>query len=171
MPATLYYITGGERSGKSSFAQQLALMLSPSPIYLATARVWDDNFRQRIERHKADRDDRWHTIEEEINLSQHDFTGKTVVLDCITLWLTNIYSNNRYDVDISLKQAKEEWEKLMQQDCKLVVISNEIGMGGHGTTESQRAFTSLQGWMNQYIAKQADKAWLMVSGLPLILKD
>jgi adenosylcobinamide kinase / adenosylcobinamide-phosphate guanylyltransferase len=170
MPATIYYITGGERSGKSGYAQKMALSLSESPIYLATSRIWDDEFRQRVERHKADRDQRWKTIEEEVFISGHNYAGQTVVLDCITLWLTNLYSDNHYDTEKSLQQAKEEWDKLTQQNFNLIVISNEIGMGGHGATESQRAFTSLQGWMNQYIAQKADKAWLMVSGLALQLK-
>jgi adenosylcobinamide kinase/adenosylcobinamide-phosphate guanylyltransferase len=170
MPATIYYITGGERSGKSAYAQNLALSLSNNPIYLATSRIWDDEFRQRVERHKADRDSRWQTIEEETRISSHDYTTKTVVLDCITLWLTNLYSDNGYDSKRSLQQAKEEWEKIIKQDFNLIVVSNEIGMGGHGTTESQRAFTSLQGWMNQYIAQTANKAWLMVSGLAVEIK-
>jgi adenosylcobinamide kinase / adenosylcobinamide-phosphate guanylyltransferase len=170
MPATIYYITGGERSGKSGYAQKMALSLSENPTYLATSRIWDDEFRQRVERHKADRDQRWNTIEKEVFISEPDFAGQTVVLDCITLWLTNLYSDNHYDTEKSLQQAKEEWDKLTQQNFNLIVISNEIGMGGHGATESQRAFTSLQGWMNQYIAQKADKAWLMVSGLALQLK-
>lgn len=170
MGANIIYVTGGERSGKSSFAQQQALNLSRSPVYLATAHIWDDDFRARVERHKADRDNRWTTVEEEINLSQHDFTGKIVLLDCITLWLTNIYSKNDYDCDRSLMFAKEEWQRLIQQNFTLIVVSNEIGMGGHASGEAQRKFTSLQGWMNQHIAQQAHKAFLMVSGLPLTLK-
>ncbi len=170
MSASIYYITGGERSGKSGYAQQMALSLSENPIYLATSRIWDDEFLQRIERHRADRDERWQTIEEETRLAAHDFTGRTVVLDCVTLWLTNLYADNQYDTDKALEAAKIEWDKLIKQDFNLIVISNEIGMGGHGASEAQRAFTSLQGWMNQYIAKSANKAWLMVSGLALPLK-
>ena len=170
MPATIYYITGGERSGKSGYAQQLAITLSNNPIYLATAHIWDEEFRKRVERHKTDRNDCWQTIEEETHISGYNYKGKTVVLDCITLWLTNLYSNNQYDMEKSLIEAKEEWRELIQQDFNLIVISNEIGMGGHGATESQRAFTSLQGWMNQHIAKASNKAWLLVSGIAVVLK-
>ena len=170
MPATIYYITGGERSGKSAYAQKLALSLSENPVYLATSRIWDEEFQQRIARHKADRDHRWTAVEEEINISIHDYTGQTVVLDCITLWLTNLYTDNKYNTNIALKQAFDEWERIIKQNFTLIVISNEIGMGGHGATESQRAFTSLQGWMNQHIAKAADKAWMMVSGIAVVLK-
>lgn len=171
MPATLYYITGGERSGKSAFAQKLALSLCNNPVYLATSRVWDDEFRQRIERHKADRDYRWTTVEEETALASHNFSGKIVVLDCITLWLTNLYSDHNFIADKAFEIAKDEWNKLLEQNFTLIVISNEIGMGGHGTNEAQRAFTSLQGWMNQHIASMAHKAWFMVSGIPMVLKD
>ena len=170
MPAKVYYITGGERSGKSSYAQKLALSLTVSPIYLATARVWDDDFRSRIERHKTDRDNRWTTIEEEISIAGHDYTDKVVLMDCVTLWLTNIFSDNSYNNEKSIEIAKAEWDALIRQNFTLIAVSNEIGMGGHGPTEAQRNFTSLQGWMNQYIAAMADKAYLMVSGIPLVLK-
>lgn len=170
MPAKIYYITGGERSGKSSFGQDMALSLSENPIYLATSRIWDEDFRQRVERHKSDRDERWQTIEEEIFLSEHNFDGKTVLLDCITLWLTNLYTDNHFKIDKALEQAKIEWNKLILQEFNLIVISNEIGMGGHGATESQRDFTQLQGWMNQYIAQNSDNAWLMVSGIAVKIK-
>ena len=166
----LYYISGGQRSGKSRYAQDLALQLSPNPVYLATARPWDDDHRQRIARHVADRDARWPTLEEEKHLSRLDLTGRTVVLDCVTLWATNFFTDADYDVDLALLQAKEEFDKLRQQDCTLLVISNELGMGLHAPTEAGRKFTDLQGWLNQHIAGQANRAIFMVSGLPLVVK-
>jgi len=166
----IYYITGGQRSGKSSYGQELALSLSNNPVYLATARHWDGDFEKRIERHQADRDDRWQNVEEEKALSSHDFTGKTVLVDCITLWLTNYFVDTKNDVDACLKQAQAEFEKLTSQDADFIFISNEIGMGTHAHTEVGRKFTDLQGWMNQYIAKKSDKAWLMVSGIAMKLK-
>ena len=166
----LYYISGGQRSGKSRYAQELALQLSSSPVYLATSRAWDDDHRQRIARHVADRDDRWTTLEEEKYLSRLDLTGRTVVLDCVTLWLTNFFTDTNYDVTESLRQTKAEFDQLLKQDCTLLVISNEIGMGLHASTEAGRKFTDLQGWLNQYIAQRADLAIFMVSGLPLVVK-
>jgi adenosylcobinamide kinase/adenosylcobinamide-phosphate guanylyltransferase len=166
----LYYISGGQRSGKSRYAQDLALQLSPSPVYLATSRAWDDDHRQRIARHISDRDERWTTLEEEKYLSRLDLTGRTVVLDCVTLWLTNFFTDTSYDVAESLRQAKAEFDHLMQQDCTLLVISNEIGMGLHASNEAGRKFTDLQGWLNQHIAQRADRAIFMVSGLPLNVK-
>ncbi|MDF7815818.1 bifunctional adenosylcobinamide kinase/adenosylcobinamide-phosphate guanylyltransferase [Hymenobacter sp. YC55] len=166
----LYYISGGQRSGKSRYAQDFALQLSSSPVYLATSRAWDEDHRQRINRHIADRDARWTTLEEEKHIGRLDLAGRTVVLDCVTLWLTNFFTDTDYQVEQALTLAQQEFDLLLQQDCTLLVISNEIGMGLHAPTEAGRKFTDLQGWMNQYIAARADKAIFMVSGLPLSLK-
>ncbi|WP_025741388.1 bifunctional adenosylcobinamide kinase/adenosylcobinamide-phosphate guanylyltransferase [Aquimarina pacifica] len=167
----IYYITGGERSGKSSFAQNLALQLTDSPIYLATSRVWDQDHRERINRHIDDRDQRWTSIEEEKELSTVIKPSDIVVIDCVTLWLTNFFVDTKNDVTLSLKQAKEEFDKLLKIKATIIIISNEIGMGVHATTEVGRKFTELQGWMNQYIAKHADKATLMISGIPVEIKN
>ncbi len=166
----IYYISGGERSGKSSHAQQLAEQLSDTPYYLATSRIWDKDFQKRVDRHISDRDERWTTIEEEKNLSSVIPKGAVVVIDCVTLWLTNFYVDTKYDVQKSLELAKTEIEKLTKIEATIIIISNEIGMGIHSEHESGRKFTELQGWANQAIAKIADKATFMVSGLPLILK-
>lgn len=166
----IYYITGGERSGKSSYAQQLAESLSENPYYLATSRVWDSDFKTRVDRHISDRDERWTTIEEEKAISSVIVEKSTVVIDCVTLWLTNIYTDNKYDVDKSLKEAKKEIDILKTINATIIIISNEIGMGVHASTEMARKFTELQGWTNQYIAKKSDEATFMVSGLPLKLK-
>ena len=85
-------ITGGQRSGKSTKAEQLALSLSSNPVYLATAHVWDDEFRIRVQKHQERRGPEWTNIEEEIHLSKHDLSGRVVVIDCVTLWLTNLIS-------------------------------------------------------------------------------
>ncbi|MDH7444090.1 bifunctional adenosylcobinamide kinase/adenosylcobinamide-phosphate guanylyltransferase [Aquimarina sp. 2201CG14-23] len=166
----LYYITGGERSGKSSYAQNLALELSNTPIYLATSRVWDGNHRERIDRHIADRDERWTSIEEEKQLSKVITEDTVVVIDCVTLWLTNFFVDTKNDIELSLSQAKTEFDKLLKINTTIIMISNEIGMGVHASTEIGRKFTELQGWMNQHIAKHADKAILMVSGIPVTIK-
>ena len=166
----IYFITGGQRSGKSSYGQKLALQLSPNPIYLATSRIWDEDHRARIDRHISDRDDRWTSIEEEKNISSHDFTGKTVLMDCVTLWLTNYFVDTKNDVEISLTQAKEELTTLFEQDANLIIISNELGMGMHAQTDVGRKFTDLQGWTNQFIASKANEVCLMVSGIPVKVK-
>lgn len=166
----IYYVTGGERSGKSGYAQNLALSLSDTPYYIATSRVWDGDFEKRVKRHISDRDERWTTIEEEKYLSRLAIKGKTVVIDCVTLWLTNWYIDTKNNVEESLRQSKEELTRLFNQNANIIIISNEIGMGVHAQTHVGRKFTELQGWMNQFIAKHADSAIFMVSGLPLKLK-
>lgn len=166
----IFYITGGARSGKSAYAQELALSLSDNPIYLATARNWDADFDQRIKRHQSDRDERWENIEEEKYPAQLNLTNRVVVLDCVTLWLTNFYVDTKYDIDEALKQIKQAFDDMVKTEATFIIISNELGMGLHADTESGRKFTDLQGWTNQYIAKKADKAIFMVSGLPLVLK-
>ncbi|AZJ31590.1 MULTISPECIES: bifunctional adenosylcobinamide kinase/adenosylcobinamide-phosphate guanylyltransferase [Tenacibaculum] len=166
----IYYISGGERSGKSSYAQKLAESLSDTPIYLATSRIWDEDFKQRVDRHISDRDERWTTVEEEKWLSNVISEKQTVVVDCVTLWLTNFFVDTKYDIEKALEIAKEEINKLVGIDANIIIISNEIGMGLHANSESGRKFTQLQGWTNQHIAKLADKATFMVSGLPLTLK-
>ena len=169
--AQITFITGGQRSGKSSFAQKQAEESSAAPVYLATARIWDEDFHNRVKRHQSDRDEQWTTIEEEIEISKHDLSGKTVLLDCITLWLTNIFYENKNDVNASLEIAKQEWDKFINQDMKLFVVSNELGMGVHPENEIARKFADLQGWMNQYIAKSANEVFLMVSGIPVQVKS
>ncbi|MFI5149696.1 MAG: bifunctional adenosylcobinamide kinase/adenosylcobinamide-phosphate guanylyltransferase [Bacteroidia bacterium] len=166
----IWYITGGERSGKSSYAQQLALQHSDTPLYIATSRIWDDDFNKRVRRHITERDKRWTTIEEEKQISHIDLNGKVAVMDCVTLWLTNYYTDTKYDAAESLKLAKAEFDKIRFEEGLLIIVSNELGMGMHADTEVGRKFTELQGWMNQYIAARADKATLMVSGIPLTLK-
>ena len=163
-------ITGGARSGKSSYAEKLALSLSPNPVYMATARVWDEEFRQRVIRHQEARGPEWTNLEEEKELSRHDVSGRVVLIDCVTLWCTNFFFDLQGHVDSSLKAVKEEFNRFTAQDATLIFVTNEIGLGGTSENELQRKFTDLQGWMNQYIAAQADEVIMMVCGIPLKIK-
>lgn len=163
-------ITGGARSGKSSYAEKLALSLSPSPVYLATSRIWDEEFRQRVLRHQADRGSEWTTIEEDKTLSRHRLEGRVVLIDCITLWCTNFFFDLEADPDMALSAMKEEFARFTAQDATFIFVTNEIGMGGTSENQIQRKFTDMQGWMNQHIAAQADRVILMVSGIPMTVK-
>ena len=163
-------ITGGARSGKSSYAEKLALSLSPNPVYMATARVWDEEFRQRVIRHQEARGPEWTNLEEEKELSRHDVSGRVVLIDCVTLWCTNFFFDLQEHVDSSLKAVKEEFNRFTAQDATFIFVTNEIGLGGTSENELQRKFTDLQGWMNQYIAAQADEVIMMVCGIPLKIK-
>ena len=163
-------ITGGQRSGKSSHAERLALSLSDNPVYVATAHVWDEEFRERVRRHQERRGPQWTNIEEEKYLSRHDLTGRVAVIDCVTLWLTNFFFENQ-DVDKTLQAVKEEFDRFTARDATYIFVTNEIGSGGVSVDAVQRRFTDLQGWMNQYIASRADEVILMVSGLPVTVKS
>lgn len=163
-------VTGGQRSGKSGYAQKLALSLTSNPVYLATSRVWDEEFRQRVLRHQADRGPEWTNIEEEKYLSHHNLNGRVVVIDCVTLWGTNFFFDNDSNVDLSLIELKEEFDRLAEQEAYLIFVTNEIGLGGVSPDTVQRKFTDLQGWLNQYIASHADEVVLMISGIPMKVK-
>jgi len=163
-------ITGGQRSGKSKKAEELALSLSPNPVYMATAHIWDEEFRERVRRHQERRGPQWTNIEEETALSQHDMTGRVVVIDCVTLWLTNFFFANNSDVDKSLELAKAEFDRFTEPDATYIFVTNEIGSGGVSENAIQRKFTDLEGWMNQYIASKADEVILMVSGIEVKVK-
>ena len=162
-------ITGGARSGKSRYAEKLALSLSKNPVYVATAHVWDDEFRERVKKHQERRGPEWTNIEEEKQLSKHDLTGRVAVIDCITLWGTNVFYELQ-EVEPSLEALKAEFDKFVAQDATFIFVTNEIGMGGVSENAVQRKFTDLQGWMNQYVASMADEVVLMVSGIPVVVK-
>ena len=164
-------VTGGQRSGKSGYAQKLALSLSANPVYLATSRVWDEEFRQRVLRHQADRGPEWTNIEEEKYLSRHNLDGRVVIIDCVTLWGTNFFFDNDSNVELSLRELKEELNRLVEQQAYLIFVTNEIGLGGVSPDPIQRKFTDLQGWLNQYIASRADEVILMISGIPMKIKQ
>ena len=169
-------ITGGQRSGKSVYAENLALSLSPSPIYLATAHIWDDEFMIRVKKHQERRGSNWTNIEEEKFLSRHNISNKVCVIDCLTLWCTNFFYDKNRDikdqpsVDEALSALKNEFDKFTDQDATFIFVTNEIGSGGVSDNVIQRRFTDLEGWMNQYVAKKADEVILMVSGIPVKIK-
>ena len=166
----ILFITGGVRSGKSSYAQQLALKLTDQPVYLATSREPDPEFQDRVRRHQEERGPEWETLEIPIRISEISTERKVVVVDCVTLWLSNFFSETKGDMDESLRLAKSEIDRLSPQK-NWIIISNEIGMGLHADTEIGRKFTDLQGWVNQYIAGKADEVIFMVSGIPVKIKS
>lgn len=169
--AKITYITGGQRSGKSSAAQELALSKSKNPLYIATAIVTDNEMNDRIERHKKDRGGQWINMEEPLYVGDMDINeDAVVVLDCVTLWLSSIFFKNNESVNESLKFFKDQWIKLITKKIDLIIVSNEIGMGIHANTKMGRKFTDLQGWVNQIIAKDADQAIFMVSGIEMKIK-
>ena len=165
-------ITGGQRSGKSGEAERLALSLSQEPVYVATARVWDEEFRERVRRHQARRGPQWTNMEEEKWLSRCPVAGRVVVIDCLTLWATNFFFDDpTHDVERTLEALKAEFDAFTRQEAIFIFVTNEIGSGGVSTNAVQRQFTDVQGWFNQYVAARADEVVLMVSGIAVKIKE
>lgn len=164
-------ITGGQRSGKSQYAEQLALSLAPNPIYVATARVFDEEFRQRVALHQARRGSQWTNIEEEKELARHDFSQRVVLIDCLTLWATNFFFDLNESTEQALLALREQLEALFaQKEVTYIFVTNELGLGGVSPNATQRRFTDLQGSLNQIVAQRADEVTLMVSGIPVRIK-
>lgn len=170
--AKIILVTGGQRSGKSTYAESLALSHSDSPVYIATAHIWDEEFRERVRKHQERRGPQWTNIEEEKHLSIHDVGGRVVLIDCLTLWATNFFFEAGDDaiVDDVLERIKLEFDAFTRQDAEFIFVTNEIGMGGTSSNAVQRRFTDLLGWFNQYVASKADEVTLMVSGIPVKIK-
>jgi adenosylcobinamide kinase/adenosylcobinamide-phosphate guanylyltransferase len=166
----IIYLSGGARSGKSRFAQEMALKLSPNPVYVATAKIWDEDFKQRVKRHQQERGPEWTNFEAYRDIYKLPIENRIVVIDCVTLWLTNYWMEYNMDIEKVLEEFKNEIDRMAELAGTFIIISNEIGMGVHADTEVGRKFTDLQGWANQYVAAKADEAIFMVSGLPLYLK-
>lgn len=166
-------VTGGQRSGKSQYAEKLALQLSPNPVYLATSRIWDEEFRERVLRHQQRRGPEWTNIEETLYLSRHALAGRVVLVDCLTLWTTNwFFDHQDWTTDQLLESLKRELAQLSQlpDGTTIILVTNEIGMGGTSPNDVQRRFTDLLGWTNQYAASLAREVTLMVCGIPVKVK-
>ncbi|WP_420593516.1 bifunctional adenosylcobinamide kinase/adenosylcobinamide-phosphate guanylyltransferase [Deinococcus sp.] len=164
----IVYITGGARSGKSRFAEAWAAKQSAPVTYLATAQAFDDEMRERIERHRTDRPAHWPTLEEPLNVPQAlaELNG-VILLDCLSLWISNLLLADLDDtailerVDALLAQANSK---------TLILVSNEVGSGIVPDNALARRYRDLLGWGNQRAAAAASEAYLLVSGLPLRLK-
>jgi len=166
----LIFVTGGVRSGKSAYAQRRALEICEDPVYVATAKIWDEDFKDRVKRHQQDRGPEWTTFEAYKDLHLLPLAARTVVIDCVTLWLTNFFMDRENDIELSLADFKKEIDQLSVMPGTFIIISNELGMGMHAETAVGRKFADLQGWANQYVAAKAAEAVFIVSGIPLFLK-
>ncbi len=163
-------VIGGARSGKSRHAQRIATALSPSPVMLATSRAYDEDHAARIARHKADRGPEWTTIEEPTAIARPELAGRVVVVDCVTLWLTNLFSEAKWQPSAAHEAARAELARAFAVDATWIFVSNELGMAPHAATEAARKFVDVHGFVNQEIAERADAVTLMVAGVPLAVK-
>ena len=165
----LTLVLGGARSGKSRHAQILAMTTPPPWIYVATAEGLDDEMRQRIAKHKADRGDGWSTIEAPIELARAVADAPAsapLVVDCITLWLSNLMLG-AHDIDAAVAQFIK---CLDGRRAPTFVVSSEVGAGLVPETPLGRAYRDQAGIVNQHIAVSAHTVLLMVAGLAMPLK-
>ena len=168
MPVTL--VLGGARSGKSAHAEGLVEASGLAPLYLATGRAWDDEMRQRIDHHVDRRGPAWRTVEEPLDLlgalRSHAREGTAVLVDCLTLWVTNLMMDDR-EVDA---EGETLTAALPGLPGRIVLVTNEVGMGIVPENRMAREFRDHAGRLHQRIAAVADEVILVVAGLPLSLK-
>lgn len=177
--ARIIFITGGNRSGKSSYAQHLAESLPGDRTYIATCPVVDAEMEKRIRKHKeARRTGDWQTIEESTNLAAALIAaGKSgiILVDCLTLWINNLlYEAQLQGKDISEEDIVERCREVLNAcntiSCTVIFVTNEVGMGIVPDNALSRQYRDLAGCCNQVMADRADTVTFMVSGLPLNIK-
>jgi adenosylcobinamide kinase/adenosylcobinamide-phosphate guanylyltransferase len=165
----LTLVLGGAGSGKSLWAETLVKRGAESRIYLATARVWDDEMRSKVDQHRAQRGPKWTTIEAPLNVSaplSQARPDQAVLLDCATMWL----SNHLLDGNDLAAQETAFLADLAACQAPVVVVSNEVGMSVVPENALARQFREAQGRLNQKLAAQADLVVAVMAGLPLALK-
>ncbi|PKN16609.1 MAG: bifunctional adenosylcobinamide kinase/adenosylcobinamide-phosphate guanylyltransferase [Deltaproteobacteria bacterium HGW-Deltaproteobacteria-23] len=171
--AKVTLVTGGARSGKSRFAESLAVQQGEPLLYIATAGFGDGEMKERITRHQERRGSTWQTIEEQYNLAAvltgHDGWFKAILVDCVTLWLTNLLLKYE-DKNAVLDEVRRTVSTLPSLKTPLFMVSNEVGMGIIPDNSLGRTFCDLSGEANEILAGAADEVYVTFSGLPLKLK-
>ena len=167
-------ILGGARSGKSRYAEELAIATDKQLIYIATATVFDDEMQQRVEQHKKDRQNQhWTTIEEPLALAntiqQNDKPEHVILVDCLTLWLNNLLAEK--DPSRLQRELSALLDCLKTIKGSVIFVSNEVGQGIVPMGELSRKFVDEAGRLHQQLAQQVDRVVLMVAGIPLIVKS
>jgi len=166
---TATFLLGGARSGKSRHAVRLAQQMAENPLLIATAVAGDGEMRQRIARHREERGAHWRVVEAPLDLAEAIAgleADAVAVVDCLTLWLSNLLHEGR--------DAESESSRLLAaidaSPARLILVSNEVGLGIVPATPLGRSFRDEQGRLNQRVAEIADRVILLAAGLPLVLK-
>ena len=179
-------VTGGARSGKSTFAEEKAKEFGEKVLYVATSKPIDDEMIQRIAKHRAQRPAQWETFEEyknlDIALVDIIQNKSAVLLDCITIMITNLMLDEGYDWDNLTRDKVEEIEDSVghqierlislskMSEVPFILVTNEVGMGVVPPSAMGRDFRDIAGRMNQILAKVADEVYFCVSGIPMKIK-
>lgn len=164
-------ILGGTRSGKSKLAESLAIKTELAVTVIATATALDDEMRDRIALHRQSRPEDWQTLEEPIALAQtlksHAANDRCIIVDCLTLWLTNLLCNNQQQL---LQEKNQLIELVPHLPGTIIFVSNEVGLGVMPTGQLSRQYCDEIGLIHQALANHCDKVILCIAGLPHILK-
>lgn len=172
------FITGGARSGKSTFAEKLAQGFGAPLGYLATAQTLDSEMHGRVRHHRERRGEEWKTIEEPVYLSKVltscDGQYKAILVDCLTLWISNLlfkYEDAEGNIEVQIHDDVQRLKDTLQgMVTPVVLVSNEVGMGIVPDNRLARIFRDIAGRANQIIAAAADEVHVVISGIPLKLK-
>ena len=174
MKPQFIFVTGGARSGKSLFAQDRARSLKGRKVYIATAEPLDEEMAEKIKAHRKERPSDWVTVEEPRHLEKAVMdcaaTYNVLLIDCLTLWISNLLTNN----SLQEREINEEVQNLVER-CKkesstIIIVSNELGMGIVPLDRLTRLYRDIVGKANQHIAAAADEVFLLVSGIPMKIK-
>ena len=173
MDHKLIFITGGARSGKSAFAEKLALDLTGKRAYLATAQALDAEMAAKIEKHRKDRGASWDTFEEPLAvaelLAKLGAKYDVVLLDCLTLWLSNVMAHTEGESAVNAR-SDELVKALAAFRGVCIAVSNEVGLGIVPDNPLARQFRDYAGMLNQKVAKAADEVYFTASGIPMKIK-
>lgn len=168
-------VLGGVRSGKSSLALDLCNKMKGDRYFLATAQPFDDEMEYRIKRHQEERGSGWTTVEESIDIVQKimelDSHETIILVDCLTLWLSNLYMKYESDVDMVYKEIERFVEGISGIKGRLVLVSNEVGMGIVPENKLARMYRDASGTMNRKVAGVSQKVVLTFAGLPMVIKE
>ena len=158
------FVLGGARSGKSRYAEALVQREPPPWRYVATGQAFDDEMRERIAAHRARRDARWQTVESPFDLAAAAACAAPVLVDCLTLWVSNLLLAGAEPDCAALLEA------LNGREAPAVLVSNEVGLGIVPENALARRFRDVAGALHQQVAARADRVVLMVAGIPVAVK-
>lgn len=163
-------ITGGVRSGKTRRALELCASLGQERVYLATAQAWDGEMSERIARHKAERDHTWTTLEEPLHIAPllHQ-PGKVVLVDCLTLWMSNLLHAHEEEDPVH-RDVAALVSAMVAAPNPVIFVTNEVGFGIVPMNALARRFRDHAGWLAQAVAAQADRVELCCAGLQVRMK-
>ena len=170
----IVFIIGGCRSGKSTYALQTAeKMPAERKIFIATCVPQDDEMKQRVAKHQTTRSRSWTTVEEPLKLPeailQNSRRADVILIDCLTLWVSNLLMQNGDEKKIA-DTIPHLIDALEKATCPIVLVSNEVGTGIVPENRLARQFRDITGWVNQAVAKCANKVVWMVAGIPVTVK-